>query len=220
MVACHPSVRLPLPLVLALATLGRRFWRARAGATLVEFAIVFPAFILLAIGLIEVAMVLFVTSLMEGGLREAARFGITGFAPDGQTRIERILQIVDEHTQGLVEMDEVDITFFVYPSFNDIGEPEPFADDNGNGSFDGGESYTDVNGNGQWDADMGAAGLGGPGDIVLYTLRYQWDLLTGMLDPLMGDENGLMRLSASIVVRNEPFGSAGDGSAGGAAGSP
>ena len=212
MFAVRPSACLRLPFALALATVFRRLRRERQGAALAEFAIVFPAFILLAIGLIEVAMVLFVTSLMEGGLREAARFGITGFAPDGQTRVERILQIVGEHTQGLVEMDKVDITFFVYPSFNDIGEPEPFADDNGNGSFDSGEAYTDVNGNGQWDADMGAAGLGGPGDIVLYTLRYQWDLLTGLLDPLMGDDTGLMRLSASIVVRNEPFGSPDSGS--------
>lgn len=205
--------------MLALAAVCRRLRQARRGSTLVEFAIAFPAFILLAIGLIEVAMVLFVTSLMEGGLREAARFGITGFTPDGQTRVERILQIVEQHTQGLVEMDEVDITFFVYPSFDDIGEPEPFADDNGNGRFDDGEAYTDVNGNGQWDADMGAVGLGGPGDIMLYTLRYRWDLLTGLLDPLMGDDTGLMRLSASIVVRNEPFGSAA-GTGAGTAGLP
>lgn len=216
MVACRPSVHLPLPFALALAVVGRRLWRARRGATLVEFAIAFPVFVLLSIGLIEIAMVLFVTSLMEGGLREAARFGITGFVPDGQTRVERILQIVGTHTQGLVDMDEVDITFFVYPSFNDIGQPEPYVDDNGNGSRDSGEAYTDVNGNGQWDADMGAAGLGGAGDIVLYTLRYDWSLLTGLLDPLMGDDNGVMQLAASIVVRNEPFGNPAEAAGGGA----
>ena len=63
---------------------------------------------------------------------------------------------------------------------------------------------------------MGAAGLGGAGDIVLYTLRYDWSLLTGLLDPLMGDDNGVMQLAASIVVRNEPFGNPAEAAGGGA----
>ncbi len=206
MLATAPA--LPLSLVLALAARRLRgALRARGGSASVQFAIAIPVFLLLVFGLIEIAMILFVNSLMEGGLREAARFGITGFDPDGQTRTERILQIVGLQTQGLVDMEQVGIDFLVYPSFNDIGQPEPFADDNGNGSYDAGEAYTDVNGNGTWDADMGAAGLGGPGDIVLYTLTYDWDPLTGVLDPVLGGADGLITLRASIVVRNEPFGS-------------
>ncbi len=208
MVARRPSLCLPLPVALALSATLRRLGRARRGSTMVQFAIAFPIFVLLVVGLIEVAMVLFVTSLMEGGLREAARFGITGFLPGDQTRVERILAIVEDHMQGLVDMDQVGISFLVYPSFNDVGQPEPFADENGNGSYDSGEAYSDINGNGQWDPDMGAAGLGGSGDIVLYTLEYDWELMTGLLDPLMGDADGRLGLTASIVVRNEPFGSA------------
>jgi Flp pilus assembly protein TadG len=188
--------------------LARRVDIGRRGSTAIEFGVTFPVMILLIVGLIEVAMVLFVNSLMEGGLREAARFGITGFAPNGETRVERILRIVDDHTQGLVDMDQVTIDFLVYPTFNSVGEPEPYTDDNGNGQWDAGEAFTDVNGNAQWDADMGLVGLGGPGDIVLYTLDYQWSMLTGLLAPFMGDDQGRIPLSASIVVRNEPFGTA------------
>jgi hypothetical protein len=213
----------PFGLLLAAAAARlRRLARARAlrdrrGSAAVQFAVAIPVFILLVFGLIEIAMILFVNSLMEGGLREAARFGITGFDPDGQSRTEQILQIVGVQTQGLVDMEQVDIDFLVYPSFDDIGQPEPYTDANGNGSHDAGEAFTDVNGNGAWDADMGAAGLGGPGDIVVYTLTYDWDPLTGLLDPVLGGADGLMTLRASIVVRNEPFGAqaGGAGLAGG-----
>jgi hypothetical protein len=202
------SPGVPLALCVAVALRRLRACRGdRRGTALIQFALAFPVFCLLLLGIMEVAAVLFVTSMMEGGLREAARFGITGFAPSGQTRIERILEIVGRHTQGLVDMSNVEISFLIYPSFNDIGEPEPYTDDNANGAYDPGEAYTDVNGNGQWDADMGAAGLGGPGDIVLYTLDYRWDLMTVLLAPLMGGDDGRMDLTASIVVRNEPFGS-------------
>jgi hypothetical protein len=92
----------------------------------------------------------------------------------------------------------------IYPSFNDVGKPEPFTDTNSNGQYDAGEPYTDINGNGQWDADMGKAGVGGPSDIVLYKITSDWNLLTPLMVPLMGS-GGKMTLSASVAVRNEPF---------------
>lgn len=47
-----------------------------------------------------------------------------------------------------------------------VGQPKPYTDENDNGAWNDGEPYTDVNENGTWDDDMGAAGLGGPGDVV------------------------------------------------------
>ena len=45
----------------------------------------------------------------------------------------------------------------------------------------------DVNGNGQWDADMGEAGLGGPSDVVVYRLTYDWGIITPVMREVMGD---------------------------------
>ena len=64
----------------------------------------------------------------------------------------------------------------VYESFADIGEPEPFTDQDGNAGYNSGEPFVDVNGNGQWDEDMGEAGLGGPSDVVVYRLSYDWGI--------------------------------------------
>ncbi len=183
----------------------RKLQRCRSGATAVEFAFAMPILAMALVGLLELAMILFVTTLMEGGLREASRFGITGFIPAGITREQRIRDIISEHTIGLVDVAQADITTIIYPDFGDIGQPEPYTDDGpANGAYDIGETFVDINGNGQWDADMGTSGAGGPGDIVVYNIAYDLELLTDLLDALIG-ENGAIRLSASAAVQNEPF---------------
>ncbi|MEW5703206.1 MAG: TadE family protein [Pseudomonadota bacterium] len=179
--------------------------RSEGGVTAIEFAFAMPIVAVALIGLIEFAMIMFVTTLMEGGLREAARFGITGFAPAGVSREQRILDILADRTLGLVDVNQAEITTLIYPAFDDIGKPEPYTDDSpANGSYDAGEAFVDINGNGQWDADMAAAGAGGPGDIVVYRITYDWEMLTGLLDNFIG-QGGAIRLTASIAVQNEPF---------------
>lgn len=183
----------------------RRLRRCRSGLTVLEFAIAAPVVFATVAGVLELALVMFVMTLSEGALREASRFSITGFTPPGMTREERILEILGDHTIGLVDMGAASVTYKVYPSFNDIGKPEPFTDSApANGTYDAGEAFQDINGNGQWDSDMGAAGLGGPGEIVLYTIEFDWELMTPLVSPFMGT-NGKMTMKSSVAVKNEPF---------------
>jgi Flp pilus assembly protein TadG len=172
------------------------------GAAAMEFALVSPMLILFIVGIVEVAMILFVSALLEGSVREAARYGITGYTISGSSRIDIVRNIVASNTAGLVDMTKVTITSLTYKSFTNIGQPEPFNDANHNGVYDTGETFTDVNGNGKWDADMGAPGVGGPGDVVVYTVSYNWPLMTRYLSDLMGLS---IPLSASYAVRNEPW---------------
>ena len=189
----------------------REFLRSRRGVAGLEFAFAAPALVLATVGVVELGSMMFVSSLVEGGLREAARFGITGYAPNGVSREDRIRQIIEENTIGLVDMDTATIATQVYPSFGQVGQPEPFEDSvPANGAYDPGESYQDINGNGQWDADMGASGAGGPGDVVLYTVEVDWPALTPMFEPIFG-LTGKIRMRASVAVRNEPFNQAAAG---------
>ncbi|MCP4329722.1 MAG: pilus assembly protein [Alphaproteobacteria bacterium] len=182
----------------------RAIARCGRGHALVEFGLVAPALFLAMIGIMEISLILFVTVLMEGGLRQASRFGITGYLPEGTTREEMVIDTVAEAAGGLITIDDAHLTTYVYPSFDDIGKPEPFEDDDDNGIQNGEESYIDINGNGQWDADMGAAGLGGPGSIVLYTINAEWEFMTPLFG-LFAGENGKIPLRASLAVRNEPY---------------
>ncbi len=180
------------------------------GSTVVEFALVAPILAMFLVAIVEFGMIMFSSILMESGLRDASRFGITGRELTGQTRLESIVQIISDRTIGLIDMNAATVDVMVYPSFSDVGTGEDYVDGNANGTYDAGETYTDSNGNGAWDSDIGVAGAGDTGDIVLYRISYDWPLLTPFASHFMGD-SGAFTLQASIAVRNEPWTASGGG---------
>ena len=188
--------------------LARASWRAVSApagegcATIVEFALVAPIFLVILGAIMEFSGIMFAQTLLEGTAREASRFGITGSMPEGVSRSEQIRHILENNSFGVIDPDAVQMDTLVYESFEDVGRPEPFTDQNANGAYDPGEPYTDINGNGQWDDDMGAAGLGGPGDIVVYRMAYDWPIMIPVFQPFFGPT---ITLRANIAVRNEPF---------------
>lgn len=182
----------------------RRLRADRRGSAAVDFALVVGPFFLLVIGLLEFGMLMIGQTLLQNAVADASRFGLTGRTLEGQTREDVIAAMVNEGGIGLIDPDRLVFETLVYPSFDSVGQPEGFTDSNGNGQWDAGEPFADINGNGQWDADMGAAGLGGPEDIVLYRVRYDWQMLTPLVTHLLPGD-GKIRLEASLAVRNEPF---------------
>ena len=179
----------------------RTFWRDRRGVSAVEFSLLGPLAITMLIGIVELGMVFLVSGSLENAVLTSSRFGITGGAPDGVTREDIIRDLIDRNTFGLVDQADVTIDTIVYDNFSDIGRPEPFADANGDGQWNEGETFTDVNGNGQFDTDVGLVGLGGPGDIVLYRVQYRINTMTALFDPFFHN----IEHSAAVAVRNEPF---------------
>ena len=116
-------------------------------------------------------------------------------------------EVLDVDPERPLDNDDIvrqvaSIETLVYANFEDIDQPEPYHDINLNGEYDGGEPFTDVNGNGQWDSDMGLAGLGGPGDVVVYRVTYPWAILTPIVQTVAGET---ITHQASIAVRNEPY---------------
>ena len=191
-----------------------RCWRERslrvagneAGSPAVEFALAAPVLLLVIAAIIEFGMIMFVTVLMEGGLREAARYGITGQIPAGGDRAAQILAIAADRTLGLVDIGKATVSITAYPTFDDVGKGEDFVDGNKNEKYDSGETFKDCNGNGKRDESRGKSEPGGGGDVVVYQFDYDWDLL--LMKQLIG-KDGKFHLRANAVVRNEPW----DGSA-------
>ncbi len=174
------------------------------GAAAVEFAFVLMVFLAVIIAIMEFGMLMLRQTLMDNAVHAASRFGMTGLT-EAQQRAE-VRRIIDNRTMGLLDMDEVSIEVLVYASFDRIGTPEPFVDaEPFNGVFDDGEAYTDVNENSQWDADQGKPGMGRSGEIVLYRVSYDAPSMTGFLDDSMFGGDGVIRQTARLAVRNEPF---------------
>src|SRR5690242_1118362 len=86
-----------------------RLRRHEDGASGIEFALIATPLVLTVIGMIEVAMILFADVLLEGGVRDAARFGITGQTPAGMTREAMIRKIIGQRTIGLIDMNKIKI---------------------------------------------------------------------------------------------------------------
>jgi hypothetical protein len=165
---------------------------------------------------------------LEGGLKEASRYGITSqtptaaqmaaiepYVPDAfasaDNRTKQIMAILNRSTLDLINLDTATISTSVYGSFSAVKDGEPYSDVNGNGIYDAGETYSDMNCNGSRDAAGAAsAGVGVSGNIVVYTVNYNWQVLTPIVGEFLGepdpDNVGRYRIpmTASIVVKNEP----------------
>ncbi len=193
--------------VVALHALRRRlvrFGADRRGSAIMEFALGLPVLMIVLVGVFEVCMLVFANVLLEGGVRAAARYGITGRAVGGASREEQIANIIAEESLGLLDVRITGIETFVYESFDEIGTGEEYQDTNGNGEWDAGETFNDANGNGVYDAEPGTPGAGEGSEVVLYNVTGEWQTFTPFIGNVMGN-NGRVALRASVAVQNEPF---------------
>ncbi|MEP3244562.1 MAG: TadE/TadG family type IV pilus assembly protein [Sneathiella sp.] len=199
---------------LVLRRLIRRFKKDQDGATAVEVAMIMPILMLIMIGIIELSVGMYINTVVEGSLRDASRLGLTGQIQEGTSNDQAIVNILNDSSLGMLALTTDDVTSLVYENFASVGTGEEYTDLDGNGTwtetplthegveYPNGEPWVEVNGNGVWDEDFGEAGLGNPGDIVLYTVTYDWNFLSGQIIPILG---GVIPMTASIVVQNEPF---------------
>ena len=186
-----------------------RFRRCRSGATAVDFALSFPVAIVFVTGIIELGVMMFTSVIVEGGLREASRYGITGAGNTAAEREQAVRDIIIRHSAGMIDPDTVQIDFLEYDSFDQIGQGETCLVDTCDASSPAAD-FEDQNGNGTFDEDLGVPGLGGPASIVLYNIDYEWEMVTGLFQTFIGT-NGKLEMSSSIAVRNEPFNDGGGG---------
>lgn len=180
------------------------------GSVATEFAITLPIFLTIIFGIFEIGYYFFLATSIENAVLSASRFGITGGTiNESVSREAQVRKIILDNTYGNLKTENLVIDTRVFEQFADIGEdPEPYVDENNSGTYDIGEEFTDVNGNGIYDDNLGEAGLGAAGDIVLYKVTYNGASLTGIADIF---QDGYT-IEATVAVRNEPFPTTGNSS--------
>lgn len=174
------------PLAWALA---HRFIRQQDGATTVEFAMVAAPFLAMVFAIMETAVVFFAGQTLETAGADSARLIMTGQAQTQGFDQAAFKQAVCSKIYGLFNCQGglyVDVK--TYTSFANISNALPI-DNNGNlqtGNF----GYQP----------------GGPGDIVVVRLMYQWPVYVSLLGLNLSDLSGSKRLLVStIAFRNEPY---------------
>ncbi|WOE74079.1 TadE/TadG family type IV pilus assembly protein [Alterisphingorhabdus coralli] len=174
----------------------------RKGATLIEFAIIAPTFLLLLMGAFDIGYSVFLRATLAGSVAEAARSSTLETAPGSVNAIDAE---VTSQMQNINNSAQLTFERTSYYDFADIARPEVIVtDDNSDGFCDPGETFDDENGNGNWDADLGEAGIGGPRDIVLYRVTMTYPRIFPLYGLLGISQTGQMVHES--VLRNQPYG--------------
>jgi Flp pilus assembly protein TadG len=171
----------------SLRNLLRRFRRNRGGSTAVEFALVAPIFFALLFAIIETALVFFAGQVLETITQDSARMIMTGQAQTAAYTRAQFQTYVCTQIPALFACNNVYVDVQSYPAFTGVTI---------NSQIDSGNNFIN---NMQYNP-------GGPGDIVVVRLFYQWPLfVTGLGYNLSNLSGGKRLLSATAAFRNEPY---------------
>ncbi len=179
-----PPVSLKARLELAARRLLGRFARAQDGATAVEFALLLAPFLLLFFGLIELALVFFVSMVLENAVVDAGREIRTGqvqTSSDNSAAAFRtkVCARMSWLQGGCTERLRVDVrTVSTFTSTSNLTTPNTPC----------------------WDP-------GGPSSLVLVRAYYDWPLITPLLASVMQTANGKKTLGFTTAFANEPYNS-------------
>jgi Flp pilus assembly protein TadG len=168
----------------------RRFRRNRRGSTAVEFALVAPVFFALLFAIIETAMVFFASQVLETVTQDSGRTIMTGQVQANALTQSQFKAAVCARISVLFDCANgiyIDVQSYPSSSFANVVITDPI---DASQSFVPPTSYN----------------YGGPHDIVVVRLFYQWPLfVTGLGFNIANLNTGKRLLSGTAVFRNEPY---------------
>jgi Flp pilus assembly protein TadG len=172
----------------ATRTALRRFRRNRRGSAAVEFALVAPIFFALLFAIIETAIVFFAGQVLETVAQDSARMILTGQAQSAGFSASQYKTYVCSKISVLFDCaNGIYVDVQSYPTFSGVSISPP---------VDAGKNFVPPNN----------YSPGGPGDIVVVRLFYQWPLFVTGLGLNIADLSGSKRLlTATAAFRNEPY---------------
>jgi Flp pilus assembly protein TadG len=162
----------------------RRLARKEDGAAAVEFAMVAAPFLLLVFAILETALVFFGGQILETAVADSGRMIMTGQAQTQTFNASAFKSAVCEKIFGLFDCNGVYVDVKTYSNFSSVNMTPPL---DSNGNFQDNTTYQP----------------GGPGDIVVVRLFYQWPIYVSLLQNMAGNKRLLI---ATAAFRNEPYG--------------
>lgn len=170
------------------ARLARRFARQEDGAAAVEFALVAAPFLALLFAIMETAFVFFAGQTLEAAAADASRLIMTGQAQTAGYSKDDFKTQVCNRIYGLFDCTNgVFVDVKSYSNFASVSTASPVS-------------------NGQIDSASMSFTMGGPGDIVVVSLYYEWPVYVTLLGNNLSNLSGGKRLlTATAVFRNEPY---------------
>ncbi len=162
-----------------------RFARRQGGAAAVEFALVAMPFLGLTFAILEAGIVLLAGQTLQTAATEAARQILTGQAQTQALTAAQFQQQVCTYVSSLFNCGSVYVNVQTYGSFASVSMLNPVQ-------------------NGTFNSNTMNYNPGGPGDIVVVQLFYQWPIIVPL--PGLANVGGNRLLVATAAFRNEPYG--------------
>jgi len=171
----------------SVRTIFYRFRRNRRGSAAVEFALVAPVFFALLFAIIETGLMFFASQVLETITQDSARMIQTGQAQTASYTQAQFQSYVCSQIPALFNCANVYVDVENYPAFTNVTI---------NSQIDASNNFIN---NMQYNP-------GGPGDIVVVRLFYQWPLFVTGLGYNISNLAGSKRLlTATAAFRNEPY---------------
>ena len=162
----------------------RRFVKSRRGSAAVEFALVAFPFFLLIMSIIEIGIIGVSSQSLKNGVRDTARLALVGEA-QCMDRSEMIETICDNSALLPQCSQRLDLRQSVFPT-------------GWQSNFDEQISAIPEGASEEFQRPQG-------GDIVVVLAGYRWDLMSPILEPVLGDEEGDFRFRQSFAFQTEAF---------------
>jgi Flp pilus assembly protein TadG len=175
----------------------RRFLADEEGASAVDFALVLLPFLAVMMVIIESAILLLAGQVLQTSATNAARLILTGQAQTGNFSAAQFKSAVCANMTVMFNCaNNLYVDVRNYPNYAIVPPPSPT---NANGTLNTG-SYL--------------FSPGGPGDIVIVRLIYQWPVIAAQIGfcntatacgLVNSSTNGTNTLVATVAFRNEPY---------------
>jgi Flp pilus assembly protein TadG len=161
----------------------RRLSRRQDGSAAVEFGLIAGPFILLMFSIMETAFVFFAGQTLETAVSDTGRLIMTGQAQNQGFDQTAFKNAVCAKTMALFDCNGIKVDVQKYTTFAAINLAPPLDAD---GKLIDNQNYQP----------------GGPGEIVVVRLYYQWPIYVAILQNMAGNSR---LLTATSAFRNEPY---------------
>jgi Flp pilus assembly protein TadG len=160
------------------------------GATAVEFGLVAAPFIALLVGIIQTFLVIFASQLLETVVMQASRQILTNQAQNSNMTQTGFTSLVCQQVAILFNCSGLMVDVQSVSSFSSTSTAAPVLTFNGQGKVTNTWQYNP----------------GGPGQIVVVRVMYQWPVFLGPLGFTLSNlANGNRLIMASAAFQNEPL---------------
>jgi Flp pilus assembly protein TadG len=164
----------------------RRFIRNRDGATAIEFAMVGIPFLALLFAILETAFVFLAGQTLNLAVTNTSRLIMTGQAQAAGYTATTFQNAVCANLVAFFNCNNLYLNVQTYSSFALTSMTPPVT-------------------NGQLNTNNLQFQMGGPGDVVVVQVYYQWPIVAPLLDQLANLAGNNRLLVGTAVFKNEPY---------------